>query len=248
MLAVNISGQGSSEMRIYSGTVVYKDITEIEFNPEKMLRIESNPGSIHESVPAGALASIPKQNTLHRLLSFNEGVSLYRTDISNENNAPNRTVISHSPTRIIFNEIRQVTFSDIKNGRLIEQKEFMGRLFLIERPLSYPDWKLTGNTLRILGYDCQEAICNSSGKEVTAWFSSLIPVSSGPDGYGGLPGLILKVDVNNGEHTITAVKIESVDVENSSITAPAEGKKTTPMEFQKIVAEKMKELEKENGH
>ena len=35
--------------------------------------------------------------------------------------------------------------------------------------------------------------------KVDVWFTPEVPVSSGPAGYGGLPGLIVFVDVNEGK-------------------------------------------------
>jgi GLPGLI family protein len=49
--------------------------------------------------------------------------------------------------------------------------------------------------------------CHRTSKEVTitAWYTPEIPVSQGPEGYWGLPGLIL--EVNDGKTTILCSKL-----------------------------------------
>lgn len=59
--------------------------------------------------------------------------------------------------------------------------------------LPFQNWKISEDTLVILGYCCQKATCTFRGREYTAWFSIDIPISNGPWKFGGLPGLILKV-------------------------------------------------------
>jgi GLPGLI family protein len=48
---------------------------------------------------------------------------------------------------------------------------------------------------------------------ITAWYTPEIPVSQGPEGYWGLPGLIL--EVNDGKTTICALNcLESKENRN----------------------------------
>ncbi|WP_396179151.1 GLPGLI family protein [Flavobacterium sp.] len=63
------------------------------------------------------------------------------------------------------------------------------------------DWELTNETKTINGYICYKATSiyhnqswNDNPKlKVTAWYTPKIPVSFGPNGYHGLPGLILEI-------------------------------------------------------
>lgn len=59
--------------------------------------------------------------------------------------------------------------------------------------LNSQDWKLTADTLTVLGYPCIRAVCDWRGREYEAWFTPEIPVSEGPLKFGGLPGLIMKL-------------------------------------------------------
>lgn len=64
--------------------------------------------------------------------------------------------------------------------------------------LSDVDWKIIDDYKSILGYECQKARTtftapNGKTSEIVAWFTTEIPVSSGPYKYAGLPGLILEI-------------------------------------------------------
>jgi len=134
-------------------------------------------------------------------------------------------------------------YTDFLAKKQIEQREFMTRMFLIEKELGVSDWKLTGNEKTILGYSCQEATREpNDSTKIVAWFTPSIPIPAGPGEYLNLPGLVLAVDFDNGKHTLTAKSIEAIEVNNKMLAKPKEGKKTTEAEYKKIVDEKMKEM------
>ncbi|MCM1141328.1 MAG: GLPGLI family protein [Muribaculum sp.] len=57
------------------------------------------------------------------------------------------------------------------------------------------DWKFVPEeNMSILGYECSKAIGEFAGRTYTAWFSSELPLPYGPYKFGGLPGLILKIE------------------------------------------------------
>jgi len=62
-----------------------------------------------------------------------------------------------------------------------------------------------------------------------------------------LPGLVLEVNINNGDQVITATSINK-ETNLSAIKKPSEGKKVTEAEYNKIVADKLKEMGIDNPH
>jgi GLPGLI family protein len=59
-------------------------------------------------------------------------------------------------------------------------------------------WKIMSDTITILGYVCQKATANFRGRNWIAWFTTALPYDNGPLKFGGLPGLILKLeDIKN---------------------------------------------------
>lgn len=75
---------------------------------------------------------------------------------------------------------------------------------------------------------------------VTAWFTPQVPVRTGPGEYGGLPGLILEMNVDR--TTILCSKIVMNPKEAESIEAPSKGDKVTREEYNLIVKEKTDEM------
>jgi GLPGLI family protein len=157
-----------------------------------------------------------------------------------------------------------ITWLNFTEGRQVEQREFATKQYLVTDSIRKGNWKLTGETRNILGYNCQQAITSKFGKRsmismengvmsrkevpdtslVIVWFTPIIPVSAGPDFAGQLPGLILQIDVN-GNTTYTAVEVsQKADV--AIIKEPKKGKKVTASAFNKE-REKVMEAMQRNG-
>jgi GLPGLI family protein len=75
----------------------------------------------------------------------------------------------------------------------------------------------------------------------------MIPVSTGPDDFFGLPGLILHVDINEGERLITAQGIDLKTLDENEIVRPTEGKKISSDDFAELRDKKMEEMKQERG-
>lgn len=76
--------------------------------------------------------------------------------------------------------------------------------------------------------------------QVTAWYTPQVPVSSGPEGYWGLPGLIL--ELNAGRTTMLCTEIVLNPSEAVKIDKPNKGKKVNREEYNQIVKVKTDEL------
>ncbi len=76
-------------------------------------------------------------------------------------------------------------------------------------PMYQQQWSLQSERQIILGYDCQKATCKWRGRTFEAWFSTDIPVRLGPWIFGGLPGLILKINDVDNLYTWEAVSLST---------------------------------------
>jgi GLPGLI family protein len=70
------------------------------------------------------------------------------------------------------------------------------------------NWAIKSDTVTIVGYLCQKAICKFRGRDFTAWFTMEIPIDNGPWKFSGLPGLILKVYDNEKQYVFECINIE----------------------------------------
>jgi len=78
---------------------------------------------------------------------------------------------------------------------------------------------------------------------VTAWYTPQIPVSSGPETYFGLPGLIL--EINEGRTTMLCTEIVLNPSEIIEIKKPTKGKEVNREDYNKIVKEKTAEIKEQ---
>lgn len=75
---------------------------------------------------------------------------------------------------------------------------------------------------------------------ITAWYTPEIPLNQGPEGYWGLPGLIL--EVNDGKTVILCSKVVVNAKDKAAIKEPSNGKTVTQKEYDEIVVKKMQEM------
>ena len=165
-------------------------------------QLESSTDSIDDGYMRKALKSL---QTRQYKLMFNNTEAVYDEvkglDI-NQNPVVEAFVqgISEFSGKVYFNLSKKI---------ILNKKVISDQTFLIEKKKI--DWILSKDTLKIDNYLCYKAtttrvIENAEGihkLEVAAWYAPDIPLPYGPDGYGGLPGLILQLN-NNG--TITSLK------------------------------------------
>jgi GLPGLI family protein len=75
---------------------------------------------------------------------------------------------------------------------------------------------------------------------ITAWYTPEIPVSQGPEGYWGLPGLIL--EVNDGKTVILCSKVVLNPKEKVVIKPASKGKVISQKLFDETMIQKMEEM------
>lgn len=72
-----------------------------------------------------------------------------------------------------------------------------------DRPLN---WKISSETTKIGEYKVQKAETDFGGRKWTAWFTTDLPYQDGPYKFGGLPGLIVKVEDAQGDYSFDLMK------------------------------------------
>lgn len=68
------------------------------------------------------------------------------------------------------------------------------------------NWQLASETGEYLGYKTQKAVGTFGGRKWIAWFTTEIPIQNGPFKFFGLPGLIVKIEDNNANHSFELVE------------------------------------------
>lgn len=129
------------------------------------------------------------------------------------------------------------SLTNINKGLYTAHYRFRGRDFLITGELPLIKWKLSTEEGIFLDRHVIKATATMDTVSVDAWFTPEIPVPIGPEHYGGLPGLILVLSVDDGRKLYEASSvILDTDVE---IATPDKGREMTQEEFDALVKERM---------
>lgn len=80
-------------------------------------------------------------------------------------------------------------------------------LFLAVKENKIINWNILPETKTIEGFKVQKATTTFSGRNWTAWFTNDIQLQDGPYKFCGLPGLILNIEDEKGDHIFTIVGI-----------------------------------------
>lgn len=167
-------------------------------------------------------------------LTFNDSISEFKLlkNMSLDDQNLEMAIINSRAKKEIY-IFKNKIYHNNDNG-LFKENEF-----LIIEPLNQ-NWKLTNESKIIDGYTCYKAtneyiVVNSKGTfkhPVIAWFCPQIPISIGPRGYGGLPGLILELQEWN-----SVFGVEKIEFSNNvkEIILPKEGKIISEQEYQNKV-------------
>ena len=195
---------------------------------------------------------IPSQRSSELILLFNQSESVMISAPRPEQEAPMRVArLRGLGTRLRMGsssrsdqETLLHSYVSFEDGTMAETREFMGRHFLISGTRPTYKWKLTGEQREFLGHVVQKATAEHDGSPIEAWFTMEIPVQAGPGPFGGLPGMILMASIDEGHTVYTATDIDLTKLGEEMIQAPEEGSEVTREDYERIVAEKLKEVGK----
>lgn len=193
-------------------------------------------------------AMVPEFRTNKMQLMVRATESLFKA-AAQPNEEEENSDANGNTVRMVIRVPQNETYRNYETQKSVELRELAGQKFLIEDSLRRMPWKLAGETKKIQGYDCMKATMTNkaTNQPIVAWFTEAIPVPSGPAGFGGLPGLILEVDVNEGDMIYSLTKAEFKKLAAGDIKLPSGGKKITEAEFTKKRDEFMKEMGGQGG-
>lgn len=162
-------------------------------------------------------------------LSFNAKESLFFSSKVMETDVDRSLKLA-----INFGGGRGILYTNLKNKIKLHQADGFGERFLIRGKIEYK-WIVTQKTKKIDKYLCYKAVLKSDSnkKDIVAWFCPNIPYSFGPNGYCGLPGLIIELELNNG-FLFKAYNIKLQKNTSKIILKPVKGVKISEEEFLSI--------------
>ncbi|SDE10154.1 GLPGLI family protein [Dyadobacter soli] len=129
-------------------------------------------------------------------------------------------------------------YRNLDTERKMEIEEFAGKTLVIDDSLKTPSWKVLNKIKEINGYLCMMAEAEDTVRnaKLTAWFANDLAFNAGPERYFGLPGLIMELNVNDGEVIFTAVKVEKKTLnDEAKLPKKIKGKKITTADYDKML-------------
>lgn len=215
-----------------TGKVIYDQIVSTEFD--------------ENSLPEGIAAMIPKEQKFEKVLYFSPEATLYENSNKDNSQGKQEYKENNMEIRIERNMPDEKIYTDLKKQSRTEQRDLMGRTFLVSDKIAADKWKPTGRQKMLLGKPCMEAVAIQEQDTLTAWYTTAIPVPGGPGHIAGLPGLVLEAYIGKSLHLVA----KSLETENGvadKIKVPAKGKKMTPEAFNRLQQEKMEEMRRQYG-
>ena len=245
---------GSMFAQDFSGRATYKTHRKSSFELDSTT-MAANPG-IQEQMEAQMRKMFQKTFTL----DFTKSESMYKEE--QELDAPKGPSANGGVMVMVMGSdgSSDLLYKNISQNRMAHKTELMGKVFLIKDNLVAYDWELTGETKNIGIYTCYKAVYEREEESIeinmidgevkeekvtkkttlVAWYTTDVPVSNGPNNYGGLPGLIL--EVNDGDLTIVCSELVLNPKKVKEIIEPVKGKIVARKKFEDIAKEKTKEM------
>lgn len=179
------------------------------------------------------LKKMPKNITDHFMMSFNESRSVYFFEKEGTEKSPFQWGGKDPASEnIVIKDLVKKTFT--------AQKEIYDDTYIISDTIREFQWKIHDEVRDIAGYPCRKAttMINDS-VVVVAYYTERIMVSSGPESFGGLPGMILGLAIPRLYTSWFATKVESVELPDE---ANKKFKKGKAVNYDKLYADLQKRL------
>ncbi|MFM7358456.1 MAG: GLPGLI family protein [Sediminibacterium sp.] len=228
VLLVFETGVSAQSTFIYSGRIQYERKVNQHLNldddSEWMLEMKKQ---------------IPKFVTDVFELDFSSDVSVYKLARENQDNKY-RWGGKPSTTDIII--------QNHTSRQLSIQRDIFEQTYLLQDSLRNLQWRITEEKREIAGFDCRKAvtrICDSV--YVVAFYTDQIPVSSGPESFGNLPGMILGLAVPRLSITWFATRVELTTPTAQKLQPTLKGKKTNWVKYNADLQKAMKDWGKDGA-
>ena len=124
-------------------------------------------------------------------------------------------------------------YKDYKKNEIRVRDNISIHPFTFKDELKPQEWVIFEDTMRIVGYHSQKAVCNWRGRDWVAWFTPEIPISEGPWKFYGLPGLITKLHDTKKHYNFELIAFQKIE-EPIDTNIPREAQKTDRISFIKM--------------
>lgn len=162
--------------------------------------------------------------------SFNDITSSYKAKKKEENLNENMFFLSSGDNTAEL-------FTDLEKNKRIIKRPVMGDDYILNDSIPTLDWKIMHDVRKIAGFECRKAIgVINDSVYVVAFYTDEILLKGGPEGFTGLPGMILGLAIPRYNTTWFATKIEGINIPTQIISEPIKGKRAdSEKDFNKLI-------------
>lgn len=205
------------------------------------------------------LENIKKAQEKTFILEFTKNTSIY----SEEEKLPH---VNKDGSTLSVSYGWKKIYKNTKENYYLMENDLLDKIFLIKDTLDISGWELTTQTKQIGNYTTYKAtktavrkikedkeqstnfLSMNNQKEpteivYTAWYTPEIPISNGPEKFGGLPGLILELHTTNRIYLCSEIILNPKKA--FEFKAPI-GKTISQQEFDKMLDERAKEYQRKS--
>lgn len=202
---------------ITEGEVVYKVVSKIK-NTKEIEKKVSDSLNVSQSKMSEFFGMIFNNKPAEYSILFKGNKALSIPKLSPEA----KTKSGFNMIQILL-EKKGIYYADFSNNTVYNDREFSGKDIIIDYKISDLKWNITNETMKTPeGNKLTKAIAKykfekDNGKliirEVTAWFAEDIPVRVAPLQFYGLPGLVVKLEIEGMSFSLSSINSKKVNVD-----------------------------------
>ena len=198
----------------FRGKLTFERKVNVHKQMDEMMK-----GSGNSAMADNFKKQIPKYKTDIFELFFTEKQSLYKP--APDGITESKMMMGNMPAD------RNIVFADFETQKTIAEKKIFEKNYLISDSLKKYQWKITEEFRKIAGFNCRRAeTIMMDSVYVIAFYTDAILAEGGPEGFNGLPGMILGIVMPRLNVTYFATKIDNYLPTEKEITPPTKGEKT----------------------
>lgn len=183
------------------------------------------------SIPDEAKAKMQKYITSEWEFIFDQNRSLFKP-VKKEKDDENQNFFPFALGR----QTSEI-YTDYSKKQRVLKRNIMGDDYLLTDTIPILDWKIMHDVRNIAGYECRKAIgIIYDSVYVVAFYTDEILLRGGPEGFTGLPGMILGLAIPRYNTTWFATKVEGFTNHQAEIIPASKGKKIeTEKDLKKLI-------------
>jgi GLPGLI family protein len=219
LLCMQFRGLKAQETFIPYGKITFEKKTNI---------IRSLQGS---GIPDEAKEKMQKYITGNWEFIFDQDRSLYKAE-KKESEENNKGFFPFS----LGKQTNEIYTDYSKNLRII-RRNIMGEDYLLTDTIPRMNWKIMHDVRNIAGHECRKAIgIIHDTIYVVAFYTDEILLRGGPEGFNGLPGMILGLAIPRYNTTWFATRVDGFTNHHAEIVPATKGKKVeTEKDLKKLI-------------